>query len=70
VYLLWDVLECCSWYISSFIPTALSVPFTNYLPSTTRFIKKGVSVMRLLTVLTCSETLIISLTKCVLNPFQ
>jgi len=39
VYLLWDVLEFRSWYISSVIPTALSVPFTNYLPSTTRFIK-------------------------------
>jgi len=43
VYLLWDVLEFRSWYISSFIPTALSVPFTNYLPSTTRFIKERFS---------------------------
>jgi hypothetical protein len=41
VYLLCDVLEFRSWYIFSFIPTVLSVPFTNYLPSTTRFIKRA-----------------------------
>jgi hypothetical protein len=40
-YLLRDVLKFCSWYIFSFVPTALSVPFTNYLPSTTRFIKRA-----------------------------